>query len=251
VTLAARVARVALGAEVLAVAALATAPTNLVPGLLVACPIVAAGLVALRRSDLHPVGARLALGTLALFALAVAATQYAQGGSGEWGGRYFAIGLPVLVPVALGALADAGRALDRITRRATALALMTCALAMATMSVASIADTHRFTAKLIASADRAGQSIDPHGRPVMIATNGAFPRLSWSTFDRQRWLLAQPGDLAALAGRLRAAGTERVVLATDHLDRDLQRLGTTATVLSTDGHPNHRDWQIVVLLLNP
>ena len=37
--------------------------------------------------------------TVALFAAAVLATQYATGGSGEWGGRYFALSLPLLVPL--------------------------------------------------------------------------------------------------------------------------------------------------------
>ena len=93
---------------------------HVVPGLLVAAPVLAAGLVALRRSCLRPLGAGLAFTTFAVFALLVAATQYARGGSGEWGGRYFALGLPVLVPVALLALAEAGARLDAVTRRAAA-----------------------------------------------------------------------------------------------------------------------------------
>ncbi|MGI9021651.1 MAG: hypothetical protein ACR2HV_00155, partial [Acidimicrobiales bacterium] len=82
-------------ASTAAVVAMVAGPTNLVPGLLVAAPVLAAGLVALRRSCLRPLGARLAFTTFAVFALLVAATQYARGGSGEWGGRYFALGLPV------------------------------------------------------------------------------------------------------------------------------------------------------------
>lgn len=238
-------------AAVAALLSLIVAPTNLVPGLLVACPVIAAGLVALRRSSLDTVGARVALGTFAAFAGAVAATQYARGGSGEWGGRYFAIGLPILVPVALVALADAGRALDGASRRRVVVALAACSVVMSVMAMASITDTHRFTDRLMASADRAGRSISGVEKPVMITTNGAIPRLAWATFDRQRWLLAPPDDLAPLAGRLRAAGTDQVVLVTDHLDRDLGRMGPGVTVRSADIRPNHRTWQVVVLNLAP
>jgi len=141
----------AVVATVASVVAFAAAPTNLVPGLLVAAPVVAAGLVALRRTSLRSDGARLALGTFAFFAVAVAATQYVQGGSGEWGGRYFALGLPGLVPVVLLALADTGAKLDGITRRVAVGALVVCSLATATMGLTSLANTHRFTARLMAT----------------------------------------------------------------------------------------------------
>src|SRR5205085_12391263 len=85
-------------AAVASILALLSGTTAIVPGLLVACPLVLVGLASFRRAgaDDGPPSSRraasLAAGTFAGFALAVIATQYATGGSGEWGGRYFAIG---------------------------------------------------------------------------------------------------------------------------------------------------------------
>ncbi|MDQ6746726.1 MAG: hypothetical protein M3010_01270, partial [Candidatus Dormibacteraeota bacterium] len=168
-------------AAVAAVAAVVIAPTNLVPGLLVAAPLVAAGLFALRRSTLAGVGPHLALATFALFAAAVIATQYPGGGSVEWGGRYFALGLPVLVPVIVMALAAVGRGLDPVTRRSAAAALTACAVAMGVMGLSSLGAIHRRTARLTAAADRAGRKVAPAGMPVMVSTTTSVPRLAWAT----------------------------------------------------------------------
>ena len=237
-------------AALAAVAALLIAPTNLVPGLLVAAPVIAAGLVALRRSNLDTAGAQLALGTFAVFALAVIATQYARGGSGEWGGRYFALGLPVLVPVILLAVADTGARLDRLTRRTAAGALVVCAAATAAMGLTSLSNTHRFTAQLVSTIDRAGRTtVAPGDSPVMLATNGAIPRLAWDTFHRQRWLLSDRDDLGALTSRLADSGVDQVVLVTGRRADDLAAVGPRAEVVSDD-HPTGRGtWHVVVLRL--
>ena len=95
-------------AAVAAVVALVADPTNIVPGLLVAFPLAAVGLLALGRRSFSTPTATLACATFALFALAVIATQYRTGGTGEWGGRYFALGLPALVPVLVLALRRPG-----------------------------------------------------------------------------------------------------------------------------------------------
>jgi hypothetical protein len=241
----------AVTASAAALAAVAIAPTNLVPGLLVTCPVALAGLVAARRSTLVQPAARLALTAFALFAVAVAATQYAGGGSVEWGGRYFALGLPVLVPVVLEALAGAGQRLDRRTARTAAGALAVCSLAVAAMGVTSLAAIHRVTARLTATADRAGQQVDPTGRPVMVATAPSAPRLAWATFDRQRWLIARPVDLAALVGRLRAAGLTDVVLVTRDLATDLTAAGPRVEVVPVPGPDVGSRWRVVVLHLRP
>jgi len=234
-----------------AVVALLVAPANLVPGLLVACPVLAAGLCLLRRSTLERLAARFALGTCAVFAVMVAATQYSTGGSGEWGGRYFALGLPLIIPVVLVALADAGARLDRPTRHVAAAALAVCAVATATMGVTSLGETHRFTGRLMATADRAGRTVSPDGRPVMLATTGAIPRLAWATFDRQRWLLSEPDDLGGLRGRLADSGVTEVVLVTNDLRRDLDRLGAGVRVVSTEAPGSRHGWQVAVVQVQP
>src|SRR5690606_2052230 len=66
---------------------------DLVPGILAACPVLAAGLAALRWQRLEPDRRALAV-FVGAYAGAVIATQYPQGGGTEWGGRFLA---PVLV----------------------------------------------------------------------------------------------------------------------------------------------------------
>lgn len=231
-----------------AVAALAMDPSNVVPGLLVACPVLVAGLAVLRRSALESVTARVCLGTFALFALAVAAMQYSVGGSGEWGGRYFAIGLPVLVPVVLLALAQAGDGIGPKSRQAAVAALVACSVAMSVMSVTSLRDAHRTTADLMASADRLGLATGS-ARPVMVTTRGLVPRMAWATFDRQRWLLSDPQDVGDLMRRVGDSGVGRVVLVSDDLYRDLGRIGPSAEIVRRESLAGARRWQVVLLNL--
>ena len=214
-------ATVATGAGLVALVA---GPTNLVPGLLVACPVAAAGLVAIRRRALAPLAARLALGTFAVFAL----------------------GRPVLAPVLVPALATVGRPLDRIARRAALGALIACSVVMSVMGLSSLRDTHRFTARLQATATEAGRDTGST-RPVMVATHAAIPRHAWATFDDQRWLLARPGGLAPLVDRLRAAGVERFVLVTEELERDTAELGSRVDVVSRTSPAGGPNWQVLVL----
>jgi hypothetical protein len=222
-------------AAVSAVAALLVGPTTVVPGMLAAFPVMVAGLLLLRRRSLDLVAARLMGGTFALFALAVIATQYSTGGSGEWGGRYFALGIPAVVPVVLLAVRDRGPAL--------VAGLAICSVALSAMGVLALRSTHRFTADLVASI--AAAATGP--APVIVTTEEALPRLAWATFDRQRWLLAEPADLPELIDRLRAAGVRRFAFVTSRLDRDRDHL-RGVEVVSVDGRADGRGWQILVLL---
>ncbi len=244
------IAGLAVVAALASLTAFVVAPTNLVPGLLMAAPVIAAGLVALRRSSLRPLGAQVALGTFTVFALAVVATQYSNGGSAEWGGRYFALGLPVLVPVVVLALADLGARLEPFARRAGVAALVVCSLSTIAMGLTVVLQTHRFTARLTAAIDHVGQGMVVTGdKPVVLATNGAVPRFAWATFDRQRWLLADPADLAALTTRLRAAGVDRALLVTDQPVRDTAELGARAEVVSDASLSGGVLWHLVQLRL--
>ena len=79
-----------------------------------------------------------AAATSGLFALGVIATEYPSGGTGEWGGRYFALALPVIVPVVLLALLRQSEVLERSVRRGAVVALAVCSVASTTMALCSI-----------------------------------------------------------------------------------------------------------------
>ena len=154
----------AVVAAAAAVAALVIGQTTIVPGLLIACPLVLVGLLASRRSTGRgstTTTASLAAGTFAGFAIAVIATQYGTGGSGEWGGRYFAIGLPLLVPVCLLNLQRIGEALPAATRRLATGALLVCVTCLSTMGIGGLRATDQFSGRL-----NAGWLIAPPAPPA-------------------------------------------------------------------------------------
>ena len=239
-------------AAVAAVGALLTGPGTVVPGLLLAFPLAAAGLVLSGRPILRSATARIASGVCALFLLAVLATQYAKGGGGEWGGRYFALALPIGIPVLLLALRDQrARLAPRVARWAVA-GLVLCSLAMTTMGLSAVRASHRANARLVAAVDRAGHGLDTAAGPLLVTTEGAMPRFAWPTFDRQRWLLAAPGDLDDLLARLRASGVSRVGFVTRDLARDRAVLDEAgAAILSVDGSESSRRWHVLVVRVNP
>ena len=240
--------RAVAGLSVTAVAAAAVAliagPSNVVPGLLVAFPLAAAGLLLLRREVLATVAARLSMTTVGLFALAVLATQYQRGGSGEWGGRYFALGLAVATPVFLLAVREGGRRLEPSARRIAAVSLAGCMVALSLMGLGSLRAAHQRNAAMndaVAAAIATTPASDG-GPALVVAADGTLARHGWPTFDQARWLLA--GDAGELAGRVRAAGISQFVYVT----RDPAGPGAGLTVLSRrDGGGAGIEWHVFVV----
>lgn len=228
-----------------AVVALMVAPGNVVPGLLVAFPVATAGLLVLRRRHIGDAGTALLAATAALFAVAVLATQYAIGGSGEWGGRYFALMIPVAVPVILAALRAEGRRLAPAVRRGVAGALVVCSASLAVMAVGALRADHREGAREEDRIVAAGRATGDE-RPVVVSTWIAGARLAWATFDDHRWLYVPEDDVATAVGRLRAAGVDRFVFITTDLPAVRPHLAGL-TVVASDVPVNGRGRQILVL----
>ena len=242
-------ARLITGASVTAVGAavvaLVAAPANGVPGLLVAFPLAAAGLLLVRRDHVTATAGRLALGTFGLFALGVVATQYQRGGSGEWGGRYFAVGIAVVTPVLVLAVRDAGRRLAPQVRRIAGVALAGCMVALSVMGAGSLRAAHQRNGSMndaVAAAAAATPAGDG-GPAVVVAADGTLARHGWPTFDQARWLLASAG-VPALAERLRAAGIPQFV----HVTRDPAGPGGGLTVVDRRaGGDAGRPWYVMVV----
>jgi hypothetical protein len=239
------VAGAAVIAAVAAAVALAAAPTNIVPGLLVAFPLAAAGLLLVDRDTLRLPPAQLAFGTFVLFSLGVIATQYARGGSGEWGGRYFALGLPVVVPVLLLAVRNGARRLPHTARTVAGGSLAVCLAATSVMAVSGLAASHRRNETINAAVSRAARVVAPR-QTVIVATDGATARLGWPLFPTDRWLLSS-SDLEGLLRRVTAAGVEQFVVVTkDPSTRD--RLGPSVRIVDEEsGGPADRPWQVLVV----
>ena len=210
------------------VAALLVGPPEVVPGLLVAFPVLTAGVLVLRRSHLRDPVVTLTVATSAVFAMGVVATQYATGGTGEWGGRYFALAVPIVVPSLLHGLRRHGRDLEPVVRRGAVAALAICSVSLATTAVLSLRSNHRYWAGLVGTIERA-QDVAGPGRPV-VTTWSAVPRFSWDVFDRSPWLLVKRADIAGLRESLAREGADRFVLVTLNPGADLARLKGVDTV---------------------
>lgn len=223
---------VAVVAGASAVLALLLAPDNVVPGLLIACPLVGVGVVLAGRDTVATTTARLAAVTAVVFALGVLATQYPTGGSGEWGGRYFALALPIALPVLL--LAIRTRA-----SRHLLTGLVVCSVAMAVMSVGALRSSHRFGEGFMATVDQVAGS----DRPIIVTTSPVASRMAWPTFDRQRWLLSKPADLASLVERFAPAGIQRFTFVT----RDGSDVDLLPSSLRQETSTTYGGWRIVVL----
>ena len=234
------VAALSVVAAAAAALALVAGPTNIVPGLLVAFPLAAAGLLLIDRATLATTAAKVAAGTFVLFALAVLGTQYPRGGSGEWGGRYFALGIPVVVPVLLAAVVAAGRRLAPQARRVAAGSLVVVLLALSAMAIGALRANHGYNEAMNEAVRRATASIG--GRPVVLAGNGTVARHGWPTFDDGRWLLTS-GDQAALAGRLAERGETMFVLVT----RQQNQVPGFEVVSAETGGGSGRAWYVDVL----
>jgi hypothetical protein len=215
----------AVMAAVAAVARLALGGSA-VPGLLIAFPLLLSGALAVRRSTFTTTTAKVLALTFALFAAGVAATQYGNGGSGEWGGRYFAVGLPLIVPVLLLAMRDLGRRLDRTTARIGLASAVVVSLALGALAVVTLRDAHRDTDKVVAALDAAAQQrpATDGGPPVVLTSSGALARFAFPIVDRYRWLTVPPERLAEYAQRLHDLGVGPVTFVSRDADEDLVRL---------------------------
>jgi hypothetical protein len=227
--------RGAAAAAAIAAAAALVLPKAPVPGLLLAFPLLPVGLVLMRRSAFESAAAQLALITGALFAAAIVATQYPVGGSMEWGGRFFHLALPAVVPALLLALVGAWHALDARTARVGAASLAVVSLVLCVFAVGSIVRIRDITADLVDNvvhlADATSDATDRRG-PVVVSNMEAVGRLSWRGAVHGRYLrVTDATDLPAVSRRLAADGVDEFVFAAAfHQDRDRARLRDYAAV---------------------
>jgi hypothetical protein len=207
----------ALGA-VLVVTRLASSDDP-VPGLVVAFPLLPVGLLSLRGDDLTPPARLLAVAS-GLFALGVAATQYAAGGGGGWGGRYFAIGLPLVVPVAAVGLRRLLDALPPRAGRVVAGSFAAATLALGLLAVTSLHQGRVATGDLV---DEVVAASGPARAPV-VTTVAALGRFGWEHSVADGWLSTTAEGLPALAARVREV-SDRAVLVTSEPEAEIPLLG--------------------------
>jgi len=194
----------------------AISPVALIPGLVVAFPLLFAGLALLDRSDLARPGVRTLALAVTRYWGAVLATQYRHGGGGEWGGRYFALGLPAAVAMASVALVRAiepVRGADR--RRLLGLGALVTLLPVA-MGILGLRDSRAQTRAITDRVDAAlAAPGDGTGVPIVVTTLAPLGRWAWDDVDRSRWLLVPAEELALVGPRLSDLSVDRFLFVSD------------------------------------
>ncbi|MDQ2678654.1 MAG: hypothetical protein M3Y51_07915 [Actinomycetota bacterium] len=232
-------------------------PVGQVTGLVAAFPLLVMGLVQLRRADVASLAARVCLIASAVTATLVLATSYSIGGAAEWGGRFYHLLLPLLVPLAVIGAANAltqlrhptpirgrdtesetdvereegdengeaartraGRGAARVLTAAVLVAAVSMSILCLRTGIAMRQNTEQVVDRMLAVATAAAAPNDG-GPPIVVTDPRGLGRVSWDHLDQVRILrMPEPGRLEELLDRLAAAEVGAVVLAV-HPDEDL------------------------------
>ena len=193
-------------------------PTELF-GLVVAFPLLWLGLLLLRRGDLESPSALLLVTTLAVFAVGVFATDYAVGGSAQWGGRYFALGLPLAVPLALVALRRVVRSMPSPSRRPFVAGLVACCLLTSALSLQVLHVRRGLVVSLGHAVADATAVAGPSGvgdhpdRPLVVVGNRLGGQVLYPDLDRYTWLAGgRAQSVRDALARSAAAGVTRATV---------------------------------------
>jgi len=222
----ARVATVLLlGAVVASVLRFSLADPVLVFGLVMACPLLVVGLVRGVPDLWADAEARFCAVTSALFVGAVVATQYRFGGVAEWGGRYFAAGLPFLIVLAMPGLERALAAFPKDQARRLAVLALAAGFIVNLAGLDGLRQSRLRTQALVDEIAQSMLAVDAAGtqasRPIVITTVPAIGRLSWDHVDDGRWLLVDKDELGAVARRLAELDVKLFTLVTFESDDEL------------------------------
>ena len=190
-----------------------------IPGLLIAFPLLTVGLATLGSAQFRSLHAQIVAGTAVVYTAGIIATQYSIGGGMEWGGRFFHMILPLVVPLVLAALGSAHQQLDRVTARASAVSLAAITIVVFVISVGTILRIHDITAELVdrvheVSATTASAR-DPRG-PIVASNLPSLGRFAWRDAVRSRYLMVPSSDLVELDARLADDGVDDFVFAAAH-----------------------------------
>ncbi len=232
---------------------LLTDDVHMLPGLLIACPllIVAAGFG--RRVASSPSRDAEQLANRRFVALAVtgivvlvAATQYPEGGGYEWGGRFFAVALPLLVPLAVARLWENR---DRFGDLAL-LCFALMASATFALSVTQQREVRGSSADLRhaveAAIDEAGDDAVLDGRTVVVGHGRLLPEILWPLSLDAHWLMPNCCVLDEYVAEIDTLDIGAVVVIgqADPAERDALAHWDVSSVHTPEGE---FDWPVYVL----
>lgn len=240
------------GATVLVVLAFLAQPTRVIPGLLVAFPLAVFGIGLVDRTYFEPPGRLVLTVTAGLFIAGVLATQYPVGGSSEWGGRYFALAIPILTVLAVDALARRAPAVPVPVRQWSGAGLVACSVLLAIGAVSSMANEHTFNQSLLVRMEGAASDVVPGdgGAPVVVTPWPNIARHAWPTHSNERWLYNADEELApGLAMDLQRAGVAQLLF----VGQDHKELAPYLDTFAIDEERSFKTgkWEVSVLVARP
>lgn len=214
---------------------------SLVPGLLAAFPLLVVAVAVVRRETVEVPDVLTSVTAWAGFCVAVVLTEYAVGGNGEWGGRYFVVGLVLVTPavaLAVGGFADSRPPPTAALWRRT---LVVVPLALAALALSSAARARDGAERIAVAVDESRRA---SADGMVVTTHGAVARFAWDETAHGRWLSVHPASLADVQRRLVASDVSEFVLVTRVPDRDLAVVGEQWTTTSSEPLPG---WTIAVV----
>lgn len=225
------------------------APSTPVSGLMVACPFLWAGLWLVDRSVTRDLTGRLLVTGCVVFAGLVLVTQYSDGGGSQWGGRFFAVGLPLAAPLALEAMRRQGARLGRRTAAGVVAAAVLTTGAVAVGAFDTLRVSHRMGQGLAVGIEAAAQqaAAGDGSRPVVLTSDPLLPRLEWSIFDAVRWQLVPTPEMPQFGSSLLQAGISRFVLVTADPQMETGALAGTYRAVATRVVPGGSGWIVVTM----
>lgn len=179
----------------------ATGPTETITGLLAAWPVVIVGIAVLLAR--RRVGtAKVLVGTVSLYAVAVLATQYRYGGGFEWGGRFFS---PTIVPLAVLACLGLLELVESLPDRRQPVVALIVALTLAPV-VTGLTVVHNVRPLLGDVVD----DVEAGGAKVFVTHSPALPLAAWRTYPDVTWLVVGRTELLEAVTAIRRASDARV-----------------------------------------
>jgi hypothetical protein len=214
-------------------------PVALVPGLLIACPILLVGLLLVDRATIRSENTTALLVPFVLFCGAVLATQYRGGGGGEWGGRYFAIGLPLGLAIATVGLIRAGRNFPVVEQRQIGVMLAAGVLLLNLLGLLGLREIRNRTTGLAVDVNQmVADAGDGDERPVVVTTMNGLGRWMWEDLDDLRMLRVPSDELPELGEQLASLNIDQFTLVSLRPETDQELLGAwydSGSVPAIDG----------------
>jgi len=185
-----------------------------VPGLLVAFCVGVVGLVLVGGGGVRSADTRFLFLVSGVFAVAVILTQYGYGGHTEWGGRYFALAVPLLGAVAAASLCQSFASWSPTTARTMWVSLVVATVALGVLAVSTVRAAHdrnraRSDGVLAAASELPVVGGQP---PIVLTEDDQVPRLARGRYTEVRFLRVTPPEVGRYLERLADEGVEDVLL---------------------------------------